>query len=57
MDVRITPEPSDEERAAIVAALAGPDGAGADLAGSSWLRVALREASETEPGYDSEPGS
>ncbi len=39
MDVEITPEPTDEEREAILAALAVGDGAGPDAAG--WRREAL----------------
>ena len=46
MDVEISPEPTREERAAVLAALAAWDGAGVEA--SEWWEAGVREAVETE---------
>ena len=43
MDVRITPEPSDTERAAIVAALEGRGDSVPDDKFKAWLEASLAE--------------
>jgi hypothetical protein len=46
VDVEITPEPTPEERAAVLAALAASNGAGGQV--SEWWDAGVREATELE---------
>lgn len=54
MDVRITPEPSDTERAAIVAAL-GARWNGSPDEPKAWLEAALAEGVGPAEPHGSEP--
>lgn len=47
MSVRITPEPSAEEREVLLRALAALDGRGEEA--SPWWQAGIREAIEDEP--------
>ena len=47
MDVEITPEPTAEERAAVLAALAAANGVGEEV--SEWWDAGVREAAGLEP--------
>lgn len=55
MDVRISPEPSDSERAAIVAALGGRWDGALDDEPKAWLEAALAEGLEPAEPHGSEP--
>ena len=56
IDVRIAPEPTDDERRLILAALARTDGVrGATDGDSQWRLAALRENVEGDPRNESEP--
>jgi hypothetical protein len=55
VDVRISPAPSDSERAAIVAALGGRRDGAPDDQPKAWLEAALAEGVEPADSHGSEP--
>jgi hypothetical protein len=55
IDVRITPEPTPDERSVIVAAVSRADDGERAVADSQWRSVALRENVEGDLRNDSEP--
>jgi hypothetical protein len=56
IDVEITPEPTETERAALVAFVArAGDGVGGEPPRSAWLQAALQDAVGADGDYDSAP--
>jgi hypothetical protein len=55
VDVRISPAPSDSERAVIVAALGGRRDGAPDDQPKAWLEAALAEGVEPADSHGSEP--
>jgi hypothetical protein len=55
IEVDITPEPSDSERAALAAFISGEEDASSSEDGSAWRRAALEEAVGADEGYGLAP--